>query len=248
MSSLCEPASFMDAVAGTGAPPCWEPNSMKYRVHGLHFTPEYVWKLTDRPVAQQLTVGGSCEHCLGLVKDLVVQRRCSLEDGHECLYSPRNSSCTLSGGCLHSSCSFTLSGANAIYYGYCRNATVQRSGNGGKRITVHCHRPPQAQSPTHVPNWNLVAQDLTFMTRWQHRVFNGVPSLGMTAAFLGHYASSVTLLASYFSEIAEERDITGAAIRPYHNPHYTQSEQTLYTGRSVSTEPPNWDWQWVTKV
>ena len=32
------------------------------------------------------------------------------------------------------------------------------------------------------------------------------------------------------------------------DPHYTQSEQTLYTGRSVSTEPPNWDWQWVTKV
>ena len=31
-------------------------------------------------------------------------------------------------------------------------------------------------------------------------------------------------------------------------PHYTQLEQTLYTGRSVSTEPPNWDWQWVTKV
>ena len=31
-------------------------------------------------------------------------------------------------------------------------------------------------------------------------------------------------------------------------PHYTQSEQTLYTGRSVRTEPPNWDWQWVTKV
>ena len=25
--------------------------------------------------------------------------------------------------------------------------------------------------------------------------------------------------------------------------HYTQSEQTLCTERSVSTEPPNWDWQ-----
>ena len=177
--------SVHDAAASSIGPPIWTRPAASDRFKRGDFTPDFVWRVRDRPVVTRLHAGG----CRSAVHPKPARKPDPSDDAQQC---------TIPLTPAHEA-------PDVVAIGFCHCARIGRHGLGGGRFSyVHCQQnstsrlpPPDLTAPLNVGAFDF------YFSHWQHGIFNTIPAFGLSAPILKAMSDATLLVETRKTRVNE---------------------------------------------